>query len=59
MNDDGKINPVDALLTAQYYVHLNPDNFYPDRADVNRDGWIDTRDSLQMMKYYVDLIQHF
>jgi hypothetical protein len=38
VNKNGSIDIVDALLTAQYYVGLNPANFDPANADVNCSG---------------------
>ncbi|MBN2441259.1 MAG: dockerin type I repeat-containing protein, partial [Spirochaetales bacterium] len=59
VDGDGEITIVDALLTAQYYVDLNPVNFNPDLADVNCDGIIDIVDALLIAQYYVDLISSF
>ena len=58
-NSDGFINIVDALLTAQYYVDLNPSGFNPDAADTNCDGSIDIIDALLIARYYVHLISGF
>ncbi|MBN2440251.1 MAG: hypothetical protein JXJ04_02870 [Spirochaetales bacterium] len=55
-NNDGAIDIVDALLTAQYYVGINPANFDPDAADVNMDGSVDIVDALLIAQYYVGLI---
>jgi len=59
VNSDGNIDIVDALLTAQYYVGLNPDNFNPNTADVNAGGSIDIVDALLIAQYYVGLINQF
>jgi endo-1,4-beta-xylanase len=59
VNADGTINIVDALLTAQYYVDLNPANFNPDVADTNCDGNINIVDALLIAQYYVGLINSF
>jgi endoglucanase len=59
VNDDGSINIVDALLTAQFYVGLEPANFNPDVADVNCSGAIDIVDALLIAQYYVGLIEEF
>jgi len=59
VNDDGSVDIVDALLTAQYYVGLNPANFSPDNADVNCDGSVDIVDALLIAQYYVGLLSGF
>ncbi|MBN2535420.1 MAG: right-handed parallel beta-helix repeat-containing protein [Spirochaetales bacterium] len=56
VNGDWNIDIVDALLTAQYYVGLNPGNFNPGNADVNCDNSIDIVDALLIAQYYVGLI---
>lgn len=38
VNGDQSINIIDGLLTAQYYVGLNPPTFSQETADVNRDN---------------------
>jgi hypothetical protein len=53
------INIVDALLTAQCYVGLNPGGFSQSVADVSGDGSIDIVDALLIAQYYVGLIQEF
>jgi hypothetical protein len=58
-NGDGSIDVIDALLTAQYYVDLNPANFIPGNADTNCDGAINIVDALLIAQYYVDLIDGF
>ncbi|MBN2531707.1 MAG: cellulase family glycosylhydrolase [Spirochaetales bacterium] len=59
VNNSGEIDIVDALLTAQYYVGLDPQNFDMSRADVNCDGSIDIVDALLIAQYYVGLITQF
>jgi rhamnogalacturonan endolyase len=59
VNNDGSIDIVDALLTAQYYVGLNPGNFNPAHADTNCDGSVDIVDALLIAQYYVGLISGF
>lgn len=59
VNDDGIIDIVDALLVAQYYVGINPENFHAERADVNCDGGVDIIDALLIAQYYVGLIDEF
>lgn len=59
VNEDGNIDIVDALVTAQYYVGLDPANFNPDAADVNCDGGVDIVDALLIAQYYVGLISEF
>jgi hypothetical protein len=59
VNGDGAIDIVDALLTAQFYVDLNPAGFIPENADTNCDGTIDIIDALLIAQYYVGLINSF
>jgi len=56
VNHDGDVNIIDALLTAYYYVALDPQPFYPEEADVNRDGSIDIVDAMLIAQAYVGLI---
>jgi hypothetical protein len=58
-NNDGTIDIVDALITAQYYVGLNPLNFDVNEADVNADGSIDIVDAMLIAQYYVGIINEF
>ncbi|MBN2532894.1 MAG: hypothetical protein JXB88_08385 [Spirochaetales bacterium] len=58
-NSDGTIDIVDALLIAQYYVGLNPQDFDPAAADTNCDGTIDIIDALLVAQYYVGLVNSF
>jgi hypothetical protein len=58
-NNDGMIDIVDSLLTAQYYVGLNPPGFIAAKADVDYNGTIDIVDALLIAKYYIGLISHF
>lgn len=55
VNEDGRITIVDALLTAQYYVNLHPDNFNPGYGDLNEDGQINIVDALLMAQIYVGM----
>jgi hypothetical protein len=59
VNNDSSIDIIDALLTAQYYVGLNPSTFDPANADVNCGGSIDIVDALLIAQYYVGLISVF
>jgi hypothetical protein len=59
VNSDGAIDILDALLTAQFYVGLDPDNFDSSRADVNCDSSIDIIDALLLAQFYVGLITEF
>jgi endo-1,4-beta-xylanase len=59
VNADGTIDIVDALLTAQYYVGLDPADFLPGNADTNCDGEINIVDALLIAQYYVGLIANF
>jgi hypothetical protein len=54
-----KINIVDALLVAQYYVNLPTDNFDTSLADVNCTQSITITDALLIAQYYVGLISGF
>lgn len=56
VNNNGTVDIVDALLTAQYYVGLNPENFNTSVADVNSNGVIDIVDALLIAQHYVGLI---
>lgn len=58
-NGDSNIDIVDALLTAQYFVGLDPANFNPSAADVNCDDSVDIVDALLMAQYYVGIITEF
>ncbi|MBN2442642.1 MAG: RICIN domain-containing protein [Spirochaetales bacterium] len=59
VNSNGTVDIVDALLTAQHYVDLNPPGFVATNADVNCSGTIDIVDALLMAQYYVELITSF
>jgi hypothetical protein len=59
VNGDSTINIVDALLIAQYYVDLDPQDFIAENADVNCDGSITITDALLIARYYVGLIEDF
>ncbi|MBN2445011.1 MAG: cellulase family glycosylhydrolase [Spirochaetales bacterium] len=59
VNDDEMIDIIDALLTAQYYVGLNPANFDITAGDVNCSGSVDIIDALLISQYYVGLITDF
>jgi GH35 family endo-1,4-beta-xylanase len=59
VNNDGSIDILDALLTAQYYVGLEPEGFIPGNADTNCDGSIDIVDALLIAQYYVGLLSQF
>jgi len=59
VNGDGGIDIIDALLTAQYYVDLNPANFNAGAADTNCDGNVDIIDALLIAQYYVGLLNSF
>lgn len=56
VNSDGSCDIVDALLVAQYYVGLNPQNFDPSRADTDCDDDRDIVDALLIAQYYVGLV---
>lgn len=59
VNTDGSVDIVDALLVAQYYVGLNPQNFSESNADVSGNGSIEIVDALLIAQFYVGLITEF
>jgi hypothetical protein len=59
VNADGSITIVDALMTSQHYVGLNPPGFVAANADVNCDGNITIVDALMIAQRYVGLIGSF
>ena len=59
VNHSNSIDIVDALITAQYYVGLNPGNFDAGLADVNASGNTDIIDVLLIAQYYAGLITRF
>ncbi|MBN2736091.1 MAG: cellulase family glycosylhydrolase [Spirochaetales bacterium] len=59
VDHSGKVNVVDALLVAQYYVGLNPDNFDKALADVDCSLRVDIVDALFIAKVYVGIINGF
>ncbi len=56
VNGNLTVDIVDALLTAQYYVGLDPAGFIAANADVNCSGAIDIIDALRIAQYYVGLL---
>ena len=59
VNNDNQITIIDALMTAQYSVGLNPAGFIASRADVNCDSSINIVDALMIAQRYVGLIGNF
>ncbi|MBN1696721.1 MAG: glycoside hydrolase family 9 protein [Spirochaetales bacterium] len=59
VNCDGTINIVDALVTAQAYVGLEPANYYECAADANCDGTVNIVDALRIAQYYVGIVTSF
>jgi len=59
VNNDNVVNIIDALLVAQFYVGLDPDNFNQDNADTNCDSGITIVDAQLIAQYYVGLISGF
>lgn len=59
VNSDGVIDIVDALLTSQHYVGLNPPDVNPGAADVDASGLVDIVDALLIAQKYVGLIDKF
>ncbi|MBN2738942.1 MAG: glycoside hydrolase family 9 protein [Spirochaetales bacterium] len=56
VNHDQKVNIVDALLIAQYYVQMPLETFYPEAADVDCSAVINIVDSLLVAQFYVGVI---
>ncbi|MBN2440875.1 MAG: cellulase family glycosylhydrolase [Spirochaetales bacterium] len=59
VNTDGKIDIVDALLIAQYYVGMAPVKFNVAAANVNGDNKVDIVDALLVAQYYVGILPGF
>jgi len=59
VNNDTNINIVDALMTAQYTIGIQPVNFDADAADVNWDKTITIVDALMIAQYSVGVITEF
>ncbi|HEX2924728.1 MAG TPA: dockerin type I repeat-containing protein, partial [Ruminiclostridium sp.] len=55
-NGSGKVDIIDALITAQYCAGLNPQGFQAALADVNRDGSVTIVDALVIARYAAGLI---
>ncbi|MBN2535164.1 MAG: hypothetical protein JXB88_19945 [Spirochaetales bacterium] len=55
VNKDSSVDIIDALITAQYYVGLDPVVFFPEFADVNCDGET-ALDNLPMIFMMISLI---
>jgi lysophospholipase L1-like esterase len=53
VNGDNDVSIVDALLVAQFYVGMNPQNFNQAQADVNSDGQVTIVDGLLIAQIYV------
>jgi hypothetical protein len=56
VNNDGKLDIIDALLIAQYYVGMNPSGFILANADINGDGKADIIDALRIAQIFVGII---
>lgn len=59
VNGSGTVDMVDARMTAQFYVGLNPPGFDKAAGDVNSDGSITIVDALMIARYYEGLIRGF
>ncbi|MBN2735535.1 MAG: glycoside hydrolase family 9 protein [Spirochaetales bacterium] len=59
VNNDTKVNIVDALLIAQYYVGMPPSVFNTEAANVDHNNSINIVDALLIAQYYVGLISEF
>ena len=55
VNSSGKVDILDALMVAQYYVGFNPTPFDAEMADVDSNGTINILDALQIAQVYVGL----
>jgi hypothetical protein len=56
VNMDGEVSIVDALLAAQYYVAIDPEEFDTPLGDVNLDNSVTIVDALLIAQYYVGLL---
>ena len=60
VNGDGKVNYLDAMLIAQYYVgDITAEDLDATVADVNGDGKINYLDAMLVAQYYVGDIDSF
>ncbi|MBN2735870.1 MAG: prolyl oligopeptidase family serine peptidase [Spirochaetales bacterium] len=59
VNHDGKIDIVDSLNIARFYVKTVPEDFVSQAADVNCDGSINIVDALLTAQLYVGLLSDF
>ena len=59
VDSNRSVDIIDALLVAQHYVGLNPQNFNEAMADVDKSGEIDIIDALLISQKYVGLIDEF
>ncbi len=59
VNGDGVIKPDDAQTILNYVAGLKPTQFFPDRADVNKDGKIDSVDAALIKQYLAESIKSF
>ena len=55
VNSSGKVDILDALMVAQYYVGFNPVPFDVEMADVDSNGVVNIIDALQIAQVYVGL----
>ncbi len=53
VNNDGKIDMLDALLTVQYYFGKTPEKTIREAANVNNDSKIDMLDALLVVQLYL------
>jgi endoglucanase len=56
VNGDYRVDIVDALLTAQYYVGIRPPVFFAANADVDCSGTVTIVDALRVAQYYVGIL---
>ncbi|MBN2739037.1 MAG: glycoside hydrolase family 9 protein [Spirochaetales bacterium] len=59
VNHDKRVDIVDALLTAQYYVGMALENFDETMADVDKSGKVNIVDALLIAQFYVGIIEGF
>ena len=59
VNGDGKIDIVDALLVARYYIGYSDPGFNDLLADVNNDSIINIVDALKIAQHYIGVIPGF
>ena len=57
MNDDGRVNAIDALLIVQFDADLLPQLLNPPSADVNLNGHVNSIDAALILQYVAGLLR--